>query len=54
MNYQGGTLNHDLRICILGMVARSSNTVILYPVSDRTSDVLIPIIIRHAEREFAI
>ena len=32
------------------MVERSSNTIILYPVNDRSEATLIPIIERHVEK----
>lgn len=36
------------------MVERDSNTLLIYPVSDRSEDTLIPIIERHVEAGFTI
>ena len=47
MKYHRGNPRPGLRVWIFGMVERQSNTVILYPVGDRTKDTLIPLIKRH-------
>ena len=38
------------QIWIFGLVERESNTLLLYPVSDRSEETLLPIIERHVEK----
>ena len=49
MKYKKGNPNAGLKIWIFGMVERESNKIILYPVSERSKEVLIPLITRHVE-----
>lgn len=49
IKYNKGNPNLGLRIWIFGLVDRGTNTVILYPVSDRSKETLLPIIQRHVE-----
>lgn len=49
MKYHKGNPGPGLRIWIFGMVDRNTNTIILYPVSDRSKETLIPLIVRHVE-----
>ena len=37
------------KVWIFGMVERETNTLLIYPVSDRSEDTLLPIIQRHVE-----
>ena len=37
------------KVWIVGMVERETNTLLIYPVSDRSEDTLLPIIQRHLE-----
>lgn len=47
VKYHKGNPNPGLRIWIFGMVDRATNSVIMYPVSNRSKETLIPIIQRH-------
>lgn len=47
IKYRRGNPHLGLRIWIFGMIERSTNTIILYPVSDRTKETLIPLIQCH-------
>lgn len=47
VKYHRGNPNKGLKIWIFGLVDRDQNTVILYPVGDRTKETLLPIIQRH-------
>ena len=47
IEYHRGNPHPGLRLWIFGMVERKSNTIILYPVDDRSKDTLIPLIQRH-------
>ena len=47
IKYNRGNPNPGMKIWIFGLVERASNSLILYPVSDRTADTLIPLIQRH-------
>ena len=47
VKFHRGNPNKGLKVWIFGLVDRHSNTVILYPVSDRTEATLLPIIQRH-------
>ena len=49
MKYHKGNPSSGLKIWIFGMVERETNRIILYPVSSRSTDVLIPLIRRHVE-----
>ncbi|XP_061187524.1 uncharacterized protein LOC133195646 [Saccostrea echinata] len=50
VKFHRGNPNCGLKIWIFGMVERDSNTLVMYPVSDRTEDTLLPIIERHVEK----
>ena len=50
VKYHRGNPNVGVKVWIFGMVERSSNTIILYPVNDRSEATLIPIIERHVEK----
>ena len=43
-----------MKIWIFGLVERASNSLILYSVSDRTADTLIPLVQRHVAHGFTI
>ena len=47
IKYHRGNPHPGLRIWIFGLVERKSNTIILYPVGDRSKDTLIPLIQHH-------
>ena len=47
MKYHIGNPGPGLKILILGMVARSTNTIILYPLTNRSADTLTPLIPCH-------
>ena len=47
IKFHRGNPRPGLRIWIFGMVERQSNTVILYPVCNRTKETLLPLIQRH-------
>ena len=47
MKYHRGNPRPGLRIWIFGMIERKSNTILLYPVSDKKKETLIPLIQRH-------
>ena len=44
MKYLRGNPTPGMKIWILGLVERSSNTIILYPVADRSAETLLPLI----------
>ncbi|XP_045191303.2 uncharacterized protein LOC123548134 [Mercenaria mercenaria] len=47
VKYHRGNPNKGLKVWIFGLVDRESNSIILYPVTDRTKETLIPLIQRH-------
>ena len=47
VKYHRGNPNVGVKVWVFGLVHRDSNTIILYPVSDRKEATLIPIIQRH-------
>ena len=47
VKYHKGNPNKGMKVWIFGLVDREANTVILYPVSDRTKETLLPLIQRH-------
>ncbi|XP_062594545.1 uncharacterized protein LOC134255960 [Saccostrea cucullata] len=47
--YHRGNPHGGMKVWIFGMVERESNTIIIYPVADRTAGTLIPLIQRHVE-----
>ena len=47
VKFHRGNPNKGLKVWIFGLIDRGTNTVILYPVSDRTEATLLPIIQRH-------
>jgi IS1 family transposase len=47
VKYHRGNPNKGLKVWIVGLVDRGTNSVILYPVSDRSEATLLPIIQRH-------
>ncbi|XP_060590076.1 uncharacterized protein LOC132745237 [Ruditapes philippinarum] len=50
VKFHRGDPNKGLKVWVFGMVERSTNSLILYPVKDRTADTLIPLIERHVEK----
>ncbi|XP_045206192.2 uncharacterized protein LOC123558376 [Mercenaria mercenaria] len=50
VKFHRGNPNKGLKVWVFGMVERSSNTIIVYPVENRSNAVLIPIIERHVEK----
>lgn len=54
VKYHRGNPHVGIKIWVFGMVERATNTLILYPVADRTADTLIPLIERHVEKGSAI
>ena len=54
IKYNRGNPNPGMKIWIFGLVERASNSLILYPVSDRTADTLIPLVQRHVAPCFTI
>nr|XP_011443777.2 uncharacterized protein LOC105339761 [Crassostrea gigas] len=50
VKFHRGNPNRGLKIWIFGMVEHDSNTLIIYPVCDRTEETLLPIIERHVEK----
>lgn len=49
VKHHRGDPNKGLRVWVFGMIERSSNTIIMYPVQDRTANTLLPLIQRHVE-----
>ena len=49
IKHHRGNPKSGLKIWVFGMVERSSNTMIMYPVNDRSRSTLLPIIKRHVE-----
>ncbi|MCG7867879.1 MAG: IS1595 family transposase [Candidatus Thiodiazotropha taylori] len=47
VKYHRGNPNVGVKVWVFGLVERSSNTIILYPVNDRTEATLVPLIQRH-------
>ena len=47
VKFHRGNPNKGLKVWIFGLVDRTTNTVVVYPVSDRTEATLLPIIQRH-------
>jgi len=47
VKYHRGNPRKGLRIWVFGMVERDSNSIILYPVTDRSEKTLLPLIKRH-------
>ena len=47
IKYNRGNRSKGLRIWVFGLVERDSNTILLYPVSDRKETTLLPLIQRH-------
>ena len=47
VKYHKGNPNKGMKVWIFGLVDREANNVILYPVSDRTRETLLPLIQRH-------
>ena len=47
VKHNRGDPNKGLRVWVFGMIERSSNTIIIYPVQNRTAETLIPLIQRH-------
>lgn len=41
---------YGMNVWVVGLVERATNRIIMYPVMQRTADVLIPIIEKHVER----
>ena len=50
VKYHRGNPNLGTKIWIFGMVDRNTNSIILYPVNDRSQNTLIPLIERHIEK----
>ena len=50
VKHHRGNPKKGCKIWVFGMVERSSNTVILYPVRDRSEQTLMPLIERHVEK----
>ena len=46
--------NVGVKVWVFGMVERTSNTIILYPVNDRSEATLIPLIERHVQQGSSI
>ncbi|XP_078329246.1 uncharacterized protein LOC111114334 [Crassostrea virginica] len=49
VKFHRGNPNLGMKVWIFGMVERETNTLLIYPVSDRSEDTLLPIIQRHVE-----
>ncbi|KAK3107606.1 hypothetical protein FSP39_018210 [Pinctada imbricata] len=49
VKHNRGNPNKGVKIWVFGMVERSSNTIILYPVQDRSAETMLPLIVRHVE-----
>ena len=49
VKYHRGNPNVGVKVWVFGMVERTSNTIILYPVNDRSEATLIPLIERHVQ-----
>ena len=54
VKYHRGNPNVGVKVWVFGMVERSSNSIILYPVNDRSEETLLPLIERHVEKGSSI
>lgn len=50
LKYHRGNPTVGVKVWVLGLVERTTNSRILYPVNDRTEETLLSIIEKHAEK----